>query len=128
MTFMNDDHAARWRSALETAHAVTRNGTVNVDFGASLYILTALPSVYDRVDKYICNGWIDFNPMLNGLALSTGEHVMVALAGNLYNGSFFDQYTPMDIVSYCDPDMLELAARALLLRKQRLNINTISDG
>jgi hypothetical protein len=61
------------------------------------------------------------------MGLSAGETVLVALAGNLYNGGFFGGYTPQDIVSYCDTDGVELAARALALRKQRLDINTIYD-
>lgn len=126
MIFMNNEHAARWRSALETAKAVTSDGTVNVDFGASLYILTGLPSVYKRVEQHVHHGYIDFEPMLN-MGLSTGETILVALAGNLYNGGFFDRYTPEDIVSFCDTDGVALAARALTLRKQRLDINTVFD-
>lgn len=50
---------------------------------------------------------------------------LLALAGNFYNGGFFDRYTPADIVNYCDMSMTELAAKALYLRKQQLNMNTI---
>ena len=126
MIFMDNDHAQRWAVAIQTAGAVRDGGAVNPDFGASLYILTGLPSVYDRVEKHIHHGYIDFEPMFH-MGLSAGETVLVALAGNLYNGGFFGGYTPQDIVSYCDTDGVELAARALALRKQRLDINTIYD-
>ncbi len=126
MIFMDNDHAQRWAAAIQTAGAVRDDDTVKGDFGASLYILTGLPSVYDRVEKHIHHSYIDFEPMLH-MGLSTGETILVALAGNLYNGSFFDRYDPLNIVSYCDTDGVVLATRALLLRKRRCDINTIYD-
>lgn len=126
MIFRDSDHAERFGAAIQTAGAVRDDDTIKADFGASLYILTGLPSVYKRVAQHIHPGYIDFEPMFH-MGLSSGETVLVALAGNLYNGGFFGGYTPQDIVSYCDTDGVELAARALALRKQRLDINTIYD-
>lgn len=126
MIFMDNDHAQRWAAAIQTAGAVRDDDTVKGDFGASLYILTGIPSAYKRVAQHVHPGYIDFEPMFH-MGLSSGETVLVALAGNLYNGGFFGGYTPQDIVSYCDTDGVELAARALALRKQRLDINTIYD-
>lgn len=124
MIFRDSDHAERFGAAIQTAGAVRNDDTIKADFGASLFILTGLPSVYRRVEKHIHRSYIDFEPMLH-MGLSTGETILVALAGNLNNGGFFDRYTPQDIVSYCDTDGVLLAARALTLRKQRLDINTI---
>ena len=126
MIFKDSEHAQRWNEAVSTAGAIRDNGTVNADFGASLYILTGLPSVYSRIWPHIHCGYIDFEPMLNA-GLSTGEHILVALAGNLYNGSYFDRFTPIDIVSYCDADGVELATQALRLRKQRLDIGIVRE-
>ena len=124
MIIIDSSHAERLESALHMAGAIRDNGTVNTDFGASLYILTGLPSVYDRVQQYIHNGWLDFGPMLR-MALSGGEKILVELAGNLYNGSFFIGYTPEDIVSQCDSDMVELAVTAIWLRKQKLHYSEV---
>ena len=118
MIIIDSSHAERLESALHMAGAIRDNGTVNTDFGASLYILTGLPGVYDRAQQHIHHGWLDFGPMLR-MALSGGEKILVELAGNLYNGSFFIGYTPEDIVSQCDSDMVELAVTAIWLRKQR---------
>ncbi|WP_295761211.1 hypothetical protein [uncultured Oscillibacter sp.] len=126
MIFNSSDHAERFAAAIQTAGAVRDDDTIKGDYGASLYILTGLPGVYSRAQQHIHHGYIDFEPMLN-MGLSTGETILVALAGNLYNGGFFDRYTPEDIVSYCDTDGVLLAARALTLRKQRLDINTVFD-
>ena len=124
MIFMNIEHAQRWNEAVGTAGAIRDDGSVNADFGASLYILTGITSAYSRIWPHIHCGYIDFELILNS-GLSAGETILVALAGNLYNGGFFDRYTPEDIVSFCDIDGVALAAKALCLRKQRLNINTI---
>lgn len=126
MIFKDGDHAQRFAAAIQTARAVRDDDTIKGDYGASLYILTGLPSVYSRAQQHIHPGYIDYEPMLN-MGLSTGETILVSLAGNLYNGGFFDRYTPQDIVSYCDTDGVALAARALTLRKQRLDINTVFD-
>ena len=126
MIIIDSNHAGRLEGALHMAGAIRDNGTVNTDLGASIYILTGLPSVYSRIWPHIHCGYIDFEPMLNA-GLSTGEHILVALAGNLYNGSYFDRFTPIDIVSYCDADGVELATQALRLRKQRLDIGIVRE-
>lgn len=124
MIFINSDHAERFGAAIQTAGAVRGDDTIKGDFGASLFILTGLPYVYRRVKQHVHPSYIDFEPMLH-MGLSTGETILVALAGNLYNGGFFDRFTPQDIVNHCDTDGVLLAARGLSLRKQRLDINTI---
>lgn len=124
MIFLNDTHAEQWAEAIERAGALRDNDTVNSYFGASLFIITGIPGLYDRVKNHIYNGWVNFSAMLD-MGLSSGESVLVALAGNFYNGEFFEGYTPSDIVSTCDGGMVELAAKAFWLRKQKIDINTI---
>lgn len=119
MIFRDSSHAERWEAIIKASGAVKSNGTVNGDLGASLFILTGLASVYDRAEQHIHYGWIDFEAILR-MPLSTGEGILVSLAGNLYNGGFFDGYTPEDIVSHCDSDMVELAVEAIRLRKQKV--------
>lgn len=117
--FRDSEHAERWEAAIKASGAVRSDGTVTGDLGASLFILTGLPSVYSRAEQHIHHGWIDFEAILR-MPLSTGEGILVSLAGNLYNGGFFDGYTPEDIVSHCDSDMVELAAEAIRLRKRKV--------
>ena len=59
MIIIDSSHAERLESALHMAGAIRDNGTVNTDFGASLYILTGLPGVYDRAQQHIHHGWLD---------------------------------------------------------------------
>ena len=119
MNPMDKEHAERFKNALRVAGAIMNDGTVRGDFGASLYILTGLPGVYDQVWRHIHNGWLDFEQMLD-LPLSSGERILVALAGNLYNGGFFDGYTPMDIIGCGDNTTVGLALNAIRMRKQKL--------
>lgn len=126
MVFLNDTHAEKWAEAIERAGALRDDDTVNSYFGASLFIITGIPGLYDRVKHHIYNGWVDFSAMLD-MGLSSGERVLAALAGNFYNGGFFEGYTPSDIVDTCDSSMTELAAKALWLRKQRIDVNTVYD-
>lgn len=126
MIFRSDKHAERWAEAIDRAGAVNQDDTVSAYFGASIYILTGIPFLYDRIKKHIHRDYIDFEAVLNS-GISSGERILVALAGNLYNGGFFDNYTPWDIVCNLDAGMVELAATAVWLRKRRIDINTIYD-
>lgn len=126
MKYFNDSHKARFEEALSLSGAVDNTGRISSYFGASLYLLSGLEYVYPRAKRFITNNCIDFEPMLNGLGLSTGEQIVVALAGNLYNGSFFERYTPVDLLDYTDGETFELVLNALLLRKSRLNISSIA--
>jgi len=126
MIFRSDKHAEQWAEAIDRAGAVNQDDTVSAYFGASIYILTGIPFLYDRVKKHIHRDYIDFEAVLNS-GISSGERILVALAGNLYNGGFFDNYTPWDIACGLDTGMVELAATAIWLRKQRIDINTIYD-
>ena len=126
MIFRSDKHAEQWAEAIDRAGAVNQDDTVSAYFGASIYILTGIPFLYDRVKKHIHRDYIDFEAVLNS-GISSGERILVALAGNLYNGGFFDNYTPWDIACGLDTGMVELAATAIWIRKQRVDINTIFD-
>lgn len=126
MIFRSDKHAEQWAEAIDRAGAVNQDDTVSAYFGASIYILTGIPFLYDRIKKHIHRDYIDFEAILDN-GISSGERILVALAGNLYNGGFFDQYTPWDITCNLDTGMVELAATAIWIRKQRVDINTIYD-
>lgn len=124
MIFTDGRHAEEWAEAVGQAGALRDDGTVSAYFGASLFIITGIQGLYGRAGKHIHDGWIDFEAIM-GMGLSSGELILVALAGNLYNGGFFGGYTPSDIIGTCDAGMVELAARALVLRKQEVDVNTV---
>lgn len=124
MIFRSEEHAERWAEAIDRAEAVNQDDTVSAYFGASIYVLTGIPFLYGRIEKHIHRDYIDFEAILDS-GISSGERILVSLAGNLYNGGFFDRYTPWDIACSLDAGMVELAATAIWLRKQRIDINTV---
>lgn len=126
MIFTDDKHAEQWAEAIERAGAHRDDDTVNRYFGASLFIITGIPGFYSRAKRHIHNNWIDFTSIFD-MGLSTGERILISLAGNFYNGGFFEDYTPSDIIGHCDAGMVDLVARAMKLRKQEINVNTIFD-
>lgn len=123
MRFLNKEHREAFLEALKLTSSASEDGTISTYFGASLYLLAALPYAYPRMRQFLSRRCIDFPAILDSVSLSSGEVVIISLAGNLYNGSFFDRYTPLDIVSCCDDEMVGLACSALLLRKSRLSIS-----
>ena len=127
MKFRNQEHIELWAEAVHQTGALKDDDTVKADYAATLYIITGIPGLYTRVKRHIHEGWIDFEPMLE-MGLSSGERLLVSLAGNLYNGGFFRPNTPIDIIESCDRGMVELAATALLIRGQTVNINTAFDS
>ena len=126
MIFLNDDHAEKWADAVQRTGSLMEDDNVKGDFAASLFIITGIPWLYGRVMKHLHDGWIDFEPMLS-MGLSSGEKTLVSLAGNLYNGGFFEDLSPYDIVAYCDSQMVKLAAAAIQMRARSVNINTVYD-
>lgn len=87
MIFRSDKHAEQWAEAIDRVGAVNQDDTVSAYFGASIYILTGMPFLYDRIKKHIHRDYIDFEAILDN-GISSGERILVALAGNLYNGGF----------------------------------------
>ena len=117
MIFRNGTHAEEWAAAIYRADAHRDDDTANPYFGASLFLITAVPGLYDRVKEHIHNGWANYSEMLE----------MNLSSGNFYNGGFFDGYKPSDIIEKLDADTVELVARAFVLRRQRIDMNTIFD-
>lgn len=122
--FRDGVHKELFANALNKAEAINPNGKLKADFAASLYIITGIPDMYERVKEHIHSGYIDFESMFE-VPFSTGENIMLALAGNLYNGGFFNDYTPWSIIATCDRDTTQLAAEAISIRNQSWNINEI---
>lgn len=81
MIFRNGTHAEEWAAAIYRADAHRDDDTANPYFGASLFLITAVPGLYDRVKEHIHNGWADYSEMLE-MNLSSGERLIVELAGN----------------------------------------------
>lgn len=77
--------------------------------------------------RRFCAGYIDIDGMLNELPLSSGEVLVVRLAGNLYNGGFWTG-TPLDLVSDLDREMSGLCINRLFSCSRRRPTTTAIRG
>lgn len=124
--FIDRSHAQRWAEVVDITGAVESDlNKVNTAFGASLYLLTAVSTLSESLSDYVHRGWIDFDSLIENTfkSLSSGEKVIVLLAGNLYNGAY--KCTPSDFLSKCDETMVTIALTAIELRANRIELETV---
>lgn len=117
--FLSDKHIQNFCEAVSLIpDAIADKGTRRLSsyYGASLFLLAGLDA-WPQLRRF-CTGYIDIDGMLNEVPLSSGEVLVVRLAGNLYNGGFWVG-TPLDLVSELDREMSGLCINALLLRRAR---------
>ena len=122
--FIDDGHKERWLESISITNSKRENGDIDVYFAASLYIITGMEDVYARSKSYIHRGWIDFEKMLS-VELSKSEKMLIALAGNFYNGGFFGEYTPWSIICDCNDKQYRLVLVSMWIRKNTINISDI---
>lgn len=122
MLYMKSGHLNKLLEALNRTNAIKENGRIDSYYGASLYLLTGLEYAWPRLKKHVHPGYIDFEPMLNS-GLSSGEAIIVRLAGNFYNGGFWNGMTPFDVMNTLDAGMFDMAMTATMLRKRKLTVD-----
>lgn len=122
MFYIDGKHKERFEAALRASGALKTGGKIDAYYGASLYLLTGLTGAWARLARYVEPSCLDFQEMLDNVVLSSGEEIIVRLAGNFYNGGFWTEagLTPWDIVSSLDGDCLNIVACAFRLRAARL--------
>lgn len=125
MFYIDGAHQRAFVKALHDTCALNDAGRVNSCFGASLYLLTSLGMRWQSVRRFVTPGCIDFDGILDGLTLSSGESVVVRLAGNLYNGQFGRDMSPIDLIGDLDNDFFRVCLHALEMRRGRA---VLADG
>nr|DAL85280.1 MAG TPA: Protein of unknown function (DUF2538) [Caudoviricetes sp.] len=119
MFYIDDGHRARFEDALRASGALKTDGKISAYYGASLYLLTGLTGAWPRLSQYVELGCIDFPEILDNVVLSSGERLIVQLAGNFYNGGFWEA-SPLDLVGELDVESFALCLEALRARKTGL--------
>lgn len=127
MFYIDEKHKERFEAALRASGGLKADGKVDAYYGASLYLLTGLAGAWARLARFVELGCLDFQEMLENVVLSSGEEIVVRLAGNFYNGGFWTEagLTPWDMVAYLDGDFLNLVSCAFRLRAARLEEKTL---
>lgn len=122
MRFFHKDHAARMKEAVETVGAAEPDGTLNREYAATLYLLTGMEWTWPRLTQHIGRRSIDCEAMLKEHRLSRGEELIIALAGNLFNGRSYTSFTPIDLIDRLDETMLQLAINGFALRRSDMTL------
>jgi len=112
-----DGHREEFQLALSQTRAVYPNGKINPEYGTALYLLTGLEGTWPRLSQYVTMDGIDHCKMVKRVVLSSGEKLIVGLAGNLFNGDMCVKLTPLDLVGRLDRDTWEMVLTAFDLRR-----------
>ena len=110
--FLDHHHAQLWHSELARLEADDHHAVIGCLY-ASLFILTGMDA-YDRIKDRIHATWLDIQDILDNVRLSTGEQMLVKLAGHLYNG--YGAVSLYDLFTYCDADCRSLVVSAVEMR------------
>ncbi len=116
--WMYDGHQEAMEQAVKKTPAI-KKGVLSKEYAASLYLLTGLESAWSVLQKYVNRDGIDHKGMLDE-PLSEGERLIVGLAGNLFNGGIYIDFTPIDLIDSLDGAMLVMAINGILLRRGTL--------
>lgn len=116
-----DGHMEAMRQAVFETAAINKMGGLRREYAATLYLLTGMEDVWLRIKHCVSRNGIDYEEMLEE-PLSSGERLIVGLAGNLFNGASYIHFTPMDLIDRLDDDMLKLAINGIALRRSNLPI------
>ena len=119
MYFLSEQHLENFREAVSLIpnSVDCETGRISSYYSGSLFLLTGLESSWPRLRRF-CTGYIDCGSILDELVLSRGEQLIVRLAGNLYNGGFWDG-SPAELANELDDHCFQLCLAALLLRRAR---------
>jgi hypothetical protein len=110
--FKSAEHKERFSEIVSTSTRYLADGYLDREYGSAFYILTCDYHLWDQAQVYFLPHGIDFEKMQNSV-LSDGYHVLVDLAGNLFNESIRVNIAELWRL---DDDNLKVAMQSLRLR------------
>lgn len=93
------------------------------EYGAALFILTADVATWNKAQGYVSRDGIRFEDLLEEGNFSGGYSVLIALAGNLFNGNV--HIDPLELMRL-DENNFQLAISAIKLRRYSLRLSEVS--
>lgn len=121
--YMNKEHQERFSNLLRKHSKVFSDGKVDSEYATAYFLLTANYYVWNKVSKYIDDDGIDFDVMDENCVFSSGESLIVKLAGNLFNGSFYRDISPINFIANLDTEHFQIIMDAFKVRKMGGNLN-----
>jgi len=131
--FRSEGHKQRCLDALQQRRKIDATGTIDREYGAAYYILSADLATWERASDYIDREGIDFDAMLKGVDLSHGYELLVQLAANLFganeetpDGKLIQiKVSPCDLIETLDENNFRVALTALQLRRYGANVKDL---
>jgi hypothetical protein len=114
--FRSQEHQERFVQTMNTIGKVY-DGWFDPEYGAALYILTSDLFIWEEVSGYVSRDGIGIARILKKVHLSSGESVLIKLAGNLFNGN--EHIDPLELLRL-DETNFTIAMTALKLRRDGL--------
>lgn len=120
MYFVSDLHKSRFVQAIKPhLYQQGHQQFADQEYSSALYLLTS-PLLWNIAEPYIHQNRISFDDLLHDGSLSSGEALLVKLAGNLFNGQL--SVNPVDFV-ILDSGNFAMALTAIQLRYKPLRID-----
>src|SRR5262249_15619147 len=114
----------RFVAAIERIGKVRNGGKIDPEYGAALYLLTAMPQIWEGISGHVKKIGIPFGDILENIAFSTSEYALVELAGNLFNLGQ-TRASPINLMML-DQRYFEATLTALRLRRYGATLNSQS--
>lgn len=112
--FKSAGHKQRFLNIMQQLGKVY-GGKYDEEYAAALYILTSALGIWEKAEGYVDRSGIDFDVMLGEEHFTTGQAVLIRLAGNLFSG---DQHVdPHEFYGTLDDENFVVALEALQLRR-----------
>ena len=127
--FTDNQHFNRMVTLLHQAKKINETSkNVDIEYGSAAYLLASNEDIYNKARNYVSIDGIDFRKMMTKQDFSSGQKVIVKLAGNLFNGSYKAETSPISLIWHTDTDLFEVAMSAIKMRfGGRLNLGTIKN-
>lgn len=119
--FKSEGHKQRLLTAMQSIGKIY-GGKLDPEYAAALYILTADAGTWESTQTFVYGDGINIEGMLGGL--SSGETIMLQLAGNLFNGN--QHIDPLEFVRLDERNFL-VALSAIVVRRVGMRLEDFEE-
>ncbi len=125
--FTDKQHPSRMIALLKQTQKINESSqNVDIEYGTAAYLLSAKEDTYNKAKYFVGHDGIDFRKMMIKNDFSSGDKIMVKLAGNLFNGSYKAEVSPQSLINVLDEENFKVALCAISMRFDgRLNLGNL---
>jgi len=103
--FTDNQHFNRMIILLRQAQKINESSkNIDIEYGTAAYLLAANEDIFNKARNYVSVDGIDFRKMMIKRDFSSGQKIIVKLAGNLFNGSYKAETSPISLIKHLDTD------------------------